>query len=58
MTQSIKTFLIVIGTLSFISGVFLAFSGSDFSEYFSGIFIGIVLVGTVFFYNEDKTQNK
>jgi hypothetical protein len=44
--------------LSFISGVFLAFSGSDFSEYFSGIFIGIVLVGTVFFYNEDKTQNK
>ena len=58
MTQSIKTFLIVIGTLSFISGVFLAFNGSDFSEYFSGIFIGIVLVGTVFFYNEDKTQNK
>ena len=47
MSKSVKTFLIVIGTLSILSGAYLAYSGSSFSEYFSGIFIGVVLIGSV-----------
>ena len=49
MTKSVKTLLIVIGLLSTISGAYLAYSGSEFLEYFTGIFVGIVLLGAVIF---------
>lgn len=52
MTKSVKTIILIIGALSLLSGIFLAFTGSDFIEYFSGIFLGIVLIGTVYFYKE------
>jgi len=52
MTKTVKRLITIIGVLSLISGIYLALSGSDFSEYFSGIFIGIALIGTVFFYKE------
>ncbi len=54
MTKSVKTFIIILGVLSIISGAYLAFTGSDFSEYFSGIFIGITLIGSIFFYKENS----
>jgi len=52
MTKLIKRLIILIGTLSIISGIYLAVSGSDFLEYFSGIFIGILLIGSLFFSKE------
>lgn len=54
MTKSVKTFLIVIGVLSILSGAYLAYSGSNFSEYFSGIFIGVVLIGSVLLNMKEK----
>jgi hypothetical protein len=53
MTRSVRTLVSVIGALSIASGAYLAFSGSDLSEYFSGIFLGITLLGSTFFYKEE-----
>ncbi|MEQ8238083.1 MAG: hypothetical protein RIA69_02675 [Cyclobacteriaceae bacterium] len=52
MTKSVKRLIIVIGSLSIMSSVFLALNGADFVEYFSGIFIGITLIGSVFFIDQ------
>jgi len=57
MTKSVKTLVTIIGMLSILSSVYLAYSGSNFSEYFSGIFIGITLIGSIFFYR-GKPENK
>jgi uncharacterized membrane protein len=57
MTRSVKILLLTLGALSFLSGIFLALNGSDFTEYFLGIFIGIVLIGSVFFYQEPPYSN-
>lgn len=46
MTKTVKRLIITIGALSIISGIYLAVSGSEFSENFSGIFIGITLIGS------------
>lgn len=53
MTKSLKVILTAVGALSILSGIFLAFIGADFSTYFSGIFLGVALVGSVFFYKEE-----
>lgn len=64
MTKSIKTLILVIGILSILSGVFLALTGSDFLEYFLGIFAGVaLLIGVVSFskeesHDEGKTAGK
>jgi uncharacterized membrane protein len=58
MTKSVKTLIIAIGTLSIISGIYLVISGSDFSEYFSGIFIGVALIGSAFFYKDKDNTDK
>jgi len=49
MTNNLKKFIVTIGVLSIMSSVYLAFVGSDFVEYFFGLFIGISLIGSVFF---------
>lgn len=46
--------ILVIGILSTISGIFLAFSGKEFSECFLGIFIGVTLVGTVIYSHKEE----
>ena len=58
MTKSVKRLIVAIGTLSIISGIYLAINGSDFSEYFSGIFIGVTLIGSVLFYKEKDNAEK
>jgi uncharacterized membrane protein HdeD (DUF308 family) len=58
MSKSVKKLIIAIGTLSIISGIYLAISGSDFSEYFSGIFIGVALIGSALFYKEKDNADK
>jgi uncharacterized membrane protein HdeD (DUF308 family) len=55
--KSAKRLIIIIGILSLISGIYLAVNGSDFSEYFSGIFIGVILIGSIFFYKEKDGTN-
>ena len=58
MTKSVKTIVTIIGALSILSGAYLALTGSEFTEYFSGNFLGIVLIGTAFFYNDSSEANK
>lgn len=57
MTKTVKILIAVIGFLSIISGAYLAYMGSEFSEYFSGIFLGIVLVGSVLLSKETQQQD-
>lgn len=52
MTKSVKITLIILSALSIIGGLIQAFSGSEFSDYFFGLFIGVTLLGTVLFYKE------
>ncbi len=49
MSQTIRVALMLIASLSILSGIFLAVRGSDFSSYFSGIFIGVVILGSLYF---------
>lgn len=49
MTKSVKYLILIMGTLSIVSGVYLALKGFEFSTYFSGIFIGVTLIGSTFF---------
>jgi hypothetical protein len=58
MTKSVKRLIVTIGILSLISGIYLAFTGSDFSEYFPGIFLGATLVGSVFIYEGKDSTNR
>lgn len=50
-------FLITLGILSTLVGVFSFITGGDFNAYFYSIFIGIVLVGTTY-YNHNKNNKK
>jgi uncharacterized membrane protein len=58
MSKSVKNLIIIIGSLSILSGLFLVYRGSDFSEYFSGILLGIVLVGSALFYKEETEKKE
>ncbi|HKK89061.1 MAG TPA: hypothetical protein VJ917_09440 [Saprospiraceae bacterium] len=49
MSKTVRITLMVISCLSILSGIFLAWRGSAFSTYFSGIFIGVVLLGSLYF---------
>lgn len=48
MNKSSFLIITIIGALSIISGIYLAIKGSDFSVYFSGIFIGVALIGVAY----------
>ena len=56
MTKSVKRLIVAIGCLSLISGVYSAYIGSDFSEYFTGIFIGVTLIGTALLSKEQISE--
>ena len=55
--KQVNTMIMVIGTLSIISGVYLAFNGQAFQEYYFSILIGISLFGTAY-YNNQKVNNE
>lgn len=44
MNKTLKLTLIVIGILGLTAGIYLAVTGADFIEYFSGIFCGALLI--------------
>lgn len=54
MNRKAKTFIVSIGVLSTVSGVYLAISGAEFSAYFYGIFIGITLIGSAIVFREEN----
>jgi len=58
MKKPVYLFLIIIGILSIISSVYLAFTGAEFEQYFFGIFIGFTLVGVTYFNNKRKQEEK
>jgi ribose/xylose/arabinose/galactoside ABC-type transport system permease subunit len=53
MTKRVKTLIMVIGALSILAGIFQVFTGAEFSSYFSSLFIGVVLIGSVFLYKDE-----
>lgn len=57
MDKKTRIPLLVIGFLSLISGVYLAVTGSDFTDYFFGIFIGLTLIGSVYFISNDSEED-
>ena len=54
MTKSVKTLLIV---LSILSGIYQLSKGATFIDYFSSIFIGVVLLGSVLIYKKAPTSS-
>ncbi|WP_157578336.1 hypothetical protein [Polaribacter reichenbachii] len=57
MKKILYYFLIIIGALSILVGVFSLIKGGDFKAYFYSIFIGVVLIGTTY-YNHQQKQKK
>jgi len=47
--SKVGAFLMGIGSVSIFAGIYLAVSGAPFEEYFFSIFIGITLVGLIWF---------
>jgi hypothetical protein len=47
----------VIGILSILSGIyFIAIAGS-FGQYFPGLFLGVILIGSALFYKDEKEES-
>ena len=57
MKRSVYLLLMGIGILSIISGLYLLLTGAEFEQYFSGIFIGIALIGITYINNKQKLQD-
>lgn len=55
--KQVNIMIMVIGSLSIISGVYLAFKGQPFQEYYFSILIGVSLFGTAY-YNNQKVNNE
>ncbi len=58
MAKTAKTFLIVIGSVGVLSGIYLAIDGADFSQSYYGIIIGGILIGSVLFFKDEPDSNK
>ncbi|MFK7948025.1 MAG: hypothetical protein AB8G11_10560 [Saprospiraceae bacterium] len=54
--NSVKFIVTIIGSLSIISGLFLAIKGESFNDAFYGIFLGITLIGTAYYYDKNQKQ--
>ncbi len=52
MIKSVKIILIVIGAFGVLAGVFSLINGADLMESYSGIFMGVVLMGVFCFIRE------
>lgn len=58
MSKTVRITLMVISALSILSGIILAVRGSAFSVYFSGIFIGVVLLGSLYFGLDENEEDE
>jgi uncharacterized membrane protein len=56
MNKIMYYFLMTLGVISMLVGLFSFSTGGDFSAYFYSIFIGITLIGTTY-YNYKKKKN-
>lgn len=50
-------FLITLGTISILVGIFSLVNGGEFNAYFYAIFIGFTLLGTTYFNQKLKNKN-
>ena len=53
----VNQLVMVIGSLSVLSVVFLALKGHPFQSYYFSILIGVVLFGTAYFNNRQMDKN-
>ncbi len=58
MTRPVKVILLVIGALSILAGLYGAISNDDFSQAYYGIFIGVVIIGSVLFFKQKQEPGK
>lgn len=58
MSKPIKIFIAIIGALAILSSAYRAWKGVEFSDYFLGLFIGITLIGSVFFFKGKTAESK
>ncbi|MEL6823286.1 MAG: hypothetical protein AAFP70_16115 [Calditrichota bacterium] len=52
--SKVGAFLIGIGSVTILAGIYQVVSGAPFDEYFFSFFIGITLVGLVWFNDADE----
>ncbi|VXC08236.1 hypothetical protein [Maribacter litoralis] len=48
MNKSTKTVIVIIGILSILAGIYGFFTNAESTVTYSGIFIGVVLLGSLF----------
>lgn len=58
MTRIVRIVIFFIALLSIFSGIYFAYQGAAFIEYFVGIFIGILLLITIIFSNKGIRNEK
>ena len=56
MKKSLYYFLMTLGIISMLVGVFSFVTGGNFNAYFYSIFIGITLTGTTYYNNLNKKE--
>lgn len=57
MNSKVKRLILIIGMLSLASGVYQAWTSSEFMDYFPGLFIGITLIGSTLM-NTETNESK
>ena len=59
MKKSTSVFYLIIGigVLSVGFSIYRAFTGDAFEDYFSGIFLGVTLIGTAIWYTKQAPSN-
>jgi uncharacterized membrane protein len=58
MTRTVRIVIFLIALLSIFFGIYLAYEGSEFIEYFIGIIVGILLLATIMFSNKGIRREK
>ena len=56
MKKSMYFLIMAIGASSILAGLLSLFRGADFNAYFYAIFIGIVLMGTTYYNQQQKNK--
>jgi len=54
--KSLYRILMILGAITFVTGMLELFSGSEMKDYFFPIFIGITLMGTAYINNNKKQE--
>lgn len=58
MNKSTKIIILAIGVLSILAGVYGFFNNSESSVTYGGIFIGVILIGSLFINQKGTDKNE